>query len=94
MEPLNKEPAIDFLTKERKPKPAYTHRNGNTILRIEFDSRTRVLIPRVVKTLIQICGEQGQLKGPLPNPVKYVDQSYLKDALRELGNDELRFQEI
>ena len=39
-----------------------------------------------IKTLIQIYGEQGQLKGPLPSPAKYVDQSYLKEALKELGN--------
>jgi hypothetical protein len=39
-----------------------------------------------IKTLIQIYGEQGQLKGPLPSPARYVDQSYLKEALKELGN--------
>ena len=27
----------------------------------------------------------SQPKAPLPSPLKYLDQSYLKEALRELG---------
>jgi hypothetical protein len=34
----------------------------------------------------QIIAEQTQAKGPLPNPAKYVDQSYLRDALKELAS--------
>ena len=34
---------------------------------------------------MQVYGEQFQAKGPLPSPARYVDQSYLKEALRELG---------
>ena len=34
---------------------------------------------------MQVYGEQTQAKGPLPSPAKYVDQSYLKEALKELG---------
>ena len=32
----------------------------------------------------QIYAEQNQLKGAPPNPMKYVDQSYLHAALKEL----------
>jgi hypothetical protein len=32
----------------------------------------------------QIYAEQNRIKGPPPNPAKYVDQSYLHAALREL----------
>ena len=39
-----------------------------------------------VKTVIQIYGERTQMKGPLPAPAKYIDQSYLKEALKELGS--------
>ena len=38
-----------------------------------------------VRTLIRITAEQGILKEPLPQPGKYIDQSYLKQALAEIG---------
>ncbi|MGH7815778.1 MAG: ABC transporter substrate-binding protein [Candidatus Binatia bacterium] len=37
-----------------------------------------------VRTLIKITTEQGILKEPLPQPSKYIDQSYLKQALGEI----------
>lgn len=80
----NKEPAIDFLTKEMKLKPAHARRGW------EYYTENRIWHPETdinidgVKTLIQIYGDQGQAKGPLPSPAKYVDQSYLREALREL----------
>jgi len=38
-----------------------------------------------VRTLIRITAEQGILKEPLPEPAKYIDSSYLKQALAEIG---------
>ena len=38
-----------------------------------------------VRTLIKITAEQGILKEPLPEPSKYIDHSYLKQALSELA---------
>jgi hypothetical protein len=38
-----------------------------------------------VKTVIQIMAERGQLKGALPAPARYVDHSYVEEALKELG---------
>jgi hypothetical protein len=38
-----------------------------------------------VRTLIRITAEQGILKDPLPEPAKYIDASYLKQALSEIG---------
>jgi ABC-type nitrate/sulfonate/bicarbonate transport system substrate-binding protein len=38
-----------------------------------------------VKTVVDIYAEQNGMKGPIPSPEKYVDQSYLKQALKELG---------
>jgi ABC-type nitrate/sulfonate/bicarbonate transport system substrate-binding protein len=38
-----------------------------------------------VRTLIRITAEQGILKEPLPEPSKYIDHSYLKQALAEIG---------
>ena len=41
-------------------------------------------------TLIKITAEQGILKEPLPQPAKYIDQSYLKQALAETGRSKRR----
>jgi hypothetical protein len=38
-----------------------------------------------VRTLIRITAEQDILKDPLPEPAKYIDASYLKQALAEIG---------
>jgi hypothetical protein len=38
-----------------------------------------------VRTLIKITAEQGFLKEPLPEPSKYIDQSYLNQAMAEIG---------
>jgi hypothetical protein len=38
-----------------------------------------------VKAVIQIMAERGQLKPPLPSPAKYIDHSYVEEALKELG---------
>ena len=36
-----------------------------------------------VRTVIKLSAEQGILKEPLPEPSKYIDQSFLKQALSE-----------
>ena len=38
-----------------------------------------------LKAVVDIYAEQTNLKGPPPNPEKYVDQIYLRQALKELG---------
>jgi hypothetical protein len=38
-----------------------------------------------VRTIINLTADQGILKEPLPQPAKYIDPSYLKQALAELG---------
>ena len=38
-----------------------------------------------VRTLIKVVAEQGILKEPLPEPSKYIDLSYLNQALAEIG---------
>src|SRR3989338_3902168 len=81
----NKEPAIDFLTKEMKLKPTHARKGW------EYYVENRIWHPEAdvnlegIQAVIQIYGEQGQIKAPLPSPAKYVDQSYLKEALKDLG---------
>ena len=38
-----------------------------------------------MRTVIQINAERMQSKGPLPLPAKYLDPSYVQEALKELG---------
>ena len=80
----NKEAAVDLLAKEMKLKREHARRGW------EFYTASRVWHPdgdlnvEGLQVVAQIYAEQTQLKGPVPNAAKYVDQSYLRDALREL----------
>jgi len=80
----NKEAAVDFLSKEMKLKREHARRGW------EFYTGTRMWNPdgdlnsEGLQVVAQIFWEQTQIKGPVPNATKYVDQSYLKDALKEL----------
>ena len=82
----NKEPAIDFLAKEMKLKPAHARKGW------EYYTANRIWYPDAdintegVNTLVRIYSEQGQFKGTPPSPAKYIDQSYLREALKELGS--------
>jgi hypothetical protein len=38
-----------------------------------------------LQVVAQIYAEQTQMKGPVPKATKYVDQSFLREALKELG---------
>jgi ABC-type nitrate/sulfonate/bicarbonate transport system substrate-binding protein len=81
----NKEPAIDFLSKEMKLKPQQARRGW------DYYTENRIWNPNAevnvegMKTVIQINAERMQTKGPLPLPAKYLDPSYVQEALKELG---------
>ena len=38
-----------------------------------------------LRTVVDIYAEQTSMKGPPPNPEKYVDSTYLRQALKEIG---------
>jgi NitT/TauT family transport system substrate-binding protein len=81
----NKEPAIDFLAKEMRLKPEHARKGW------EYYTEHNIWNPNAeasiegVRTVIQIMGDRGLLKAPLPSPSKYLDHSYLQEALKELG---------
>jgi NitT/TauT family transport system substrate-binding protein len=81
----NKEPAVDFLIKEMKLTPAHARKGW------EYYTENHIWHPDGDVTLeglkynIQIYSEQTQSKGPPLTPAKYVDQSYLKEALKQLA---------
>lgn len=82
----NKEAGADLLAKEMKLKPEHARRGW------DFYTSTRTWDPNGdvnldgLQIVTQIYWEQTQSKGPVPKPAKYVDQSYLREALKELGN--------
>ncbi len=81
----NKEPAIEFLTREMQLKPNHARRGW------EYYTQNRIWHPHGdlnlegMKYNLHIYNEQVGARGPVPNPGKYVDQSYLYEALRELN---------
>jgi len=80
----NMEPAVDFITREFNFKPAHARKAW------QFYTGSHVWDPDVhvsmegMRAVIQMAGEQNQSKGPLPSPARYVDESYLNQALKEL----------
>ena len=73
------------MAKEMKLKREHARRGW------EFYTQNRIWQPESdvnvegLKTTIQIFWEASQPKTPLPSLSKYLDQSYLKEAFRELG---------
>jgi ABC-type nitrate/sulfonate/bicarbonate transport system substrate-binding protein len=82
----NKEAGADLLAKEMKLKPEHARRGW------DFYTSTHTWDPNGdinlegLQIVSQIYWEQTQSKGPVPKPAKYVDQSYLREALKELGS--------
>ena len=82
----NKEEAVEILSKEMKLKPVHARKGW------EFYTEKRIWHPNGdlniegLQIVAQIYAEQSQAKGPVPNAAKYVDQSYLKEALKELAS--------
>ena len=81
----DKKAAIEFLAKEFQLTPGLaekgldyylTNQAWHPELEIEMDG---------LRTVVEIYAEQTGMKGPIPGPEKYVDMSYLKQALKELG---------
>jgi ABC-type nitrate/sulfonate/bicarbonate transport system substrate-binding protein len=81
----NRKAGAEFLAKELNMKPKLaeqgldyyiTNQAWEPNLKIDLDG---------LKTVIEIYAEQADMKGPLPSPEKYVDLSYLNEALQELG---------
>jgi ABC-type nitrate/sulfonate/bicarbonate transport system substrate-binding protein len=81
----NRDAAVEFLSKEMKLKPAHALKGW------EFYTQNHIWPydgePSIegMKVNIRVYAEQTGAKGPLPDVHKFVDMSYLNDALKELG---------
>jgi NitT/TauT family transport system substrate-binding protein len=80
----NKEAAIEFLTKEMKLRPDHARRGW------EYYTQQRIWHPdgelnlNGMKYNLNIYAEQTGVKGPVGAPAKYVDQSFINEAIKEL----------
>jgi ABC-type nitrate/sulfonate/bicarbonate transport system substrate-binding protein len=80
----NKDAAVDFLAKEMNLKREHARRGW------EFYTSTGLWHPDGdvnvdgLQVVTQIYWEQTQSKGAVPKATKYVDQSYLRAAIKEL----------
>jgi NitT/TauT family transport system substrate-binding protein len=81
----NREAAVEFLAKEMQLKPAHARKGWEFYTQNRFWPPDGEVTMEGLKYNIRIYAEQTGAKGPLPEPGKYVDQSYLNDALKELG---------
>jgi NitT/TauT family transport system substrate-binding protein len=77
--------ATEFLSKEFALTPALAEKG------LDYYLTTQAWHPELeiemdgLKTVIDIYAEQTGMKGALPGPEKYVDTSYLRQALKEIG---------
>lgn len=81
----NREAACTYLTKEMSISLEHCRYASEFNWNKRIWDRNADLNVEGVRTLIKITAEQGILKEPLPEPGKYVDSSYLKQALAEIG---------
>jgi NitT/TauT family transport system substrate-binding protein len=80
----NREAAIDFLAKEMQLKPAHARKGWDFYTQNRFWPPDGEVTIEGLKYNIRIYAEQTGARGPLPEPSKYVDQSYLSEALKQM----------
>jgi len=79
------EQAAEFFTSEMGVKPPYARRG------IDYFTKNKVfpidgsVTLEGLKVNIDVQFRDGVLKEPLPSPEKYVDQSFVRQAQKELG---------
>lgn len=81
----NREAACAYLSKEMAISVEHCRYASDYNWKSRIWDRNADLNIEGVRTLIKITAEQGVLKEPLPQPSKYIDPSYLKQALAEVG---------
>ncbi len=81
----NKEAACNYLSKEMVINPDHCRMGWEYNVKHAIWDRNADLNVEGVRTMIKIYAELNNIKEPLPQPSKYVDSSYLKQALAELA---------
>lgn len=81
----DKKGAVEFLSKEFQLTPSLAERGLDYYLTYQAWPPELEIEMEGLKTVVDVYAEQTGMKGPPPNPEKYVDLSYLKQAWKELG---------
>ncbi len=77
--------ATEFLAKEFQLSPSLAEKGLDYYLANQTWPAELEIEMEGLRTVIDIYAEQTGMKGPILSPEKYVDQSYLRQALKELG---------
>lgn len=77
--------AAEFFTSEMGVKPPYARKGVEYFTKNKIFPMDGSVTLEGLKMNIQVQARDGVLKEPLPPPEKYVDQSYIKQAQKELG---------
>ena len=81
----NRDQACTYLTNEMVLSMEHCRHGSDYNWKSRIWDRNADLNVEGVRTVMKITAEQGILKEPLPPASKYIDQSYLKQALAELA---------
>jgi ABC-type nitrate/sulfonate/bicarbonate transport system substrate-binding protein len=81
----DKKAAVEFLAKEFQLTPSLAEKGLDYYLTNQAWPPELDIDMDGLRTVVDIYAEQSSMKGLNPNPEKYVDQSYLRQALKELG---------
>ena len=81
----NRETACAYLSKEMTISIEHCRYAADYNWKNRIWDRNADLNVEGVRTVMKITAEQGILKEPLPQPSRYIDSSYLKQALAELA---------
>ncbi|MGH7874406.1 MAG: hypothetical protein ACREQO_19610, partial [Candidatus Binatia bacterium] len=80
----NRDAAVDFLAKEMKLKPTHALKGWEFYTQNRFWPPDGDITLEGMKNNIRFYADQTGAKGPLPDPSKYVDQSFLREALKQI----------
>lgn len=81
----NRDAAVEFLSKEMQLKPAHALKGWEFYTQNKFWPPDGDVTLEGIKNNIRFYAIQTGAKGPLPEPSKYVDQSYLRETIKEFG---------
>jgi NitT/TauT family transport system substrate-binding protein len=81
----NQADAVAFLANDLQMTPALARRGLDYYLEHRAWEPDLSIDLGGLQTVIEVYAEQAGMTGSLPSPKKYVDSTYLTDALKELG---------
>jgi len=81
----NRDQACSYLTKEMSISMEHCRHGSDYNWKSRIWDRNAELNVEGIRTVIKITADQGILKEPLPQPARYMDPSYLKQAIAEIG---------